>query len=247
MITYIKENKWAIILISFLAINIGWMIYSHKMNKDTIQLEESRYTLEQEVDEENSEDKIVNTEEKEAVQPVEVHTEKDSVSNDEVASTIELEVKEVPIYICGEVKMPGVYYMSTHAIINDVIKKCGGFTDDANQMAINLASAIVPNEKIIVPKMGEEIDKLMVSYENRERIESNSVSPQATMSQSTLININTATKEQLMTLNGIGEVKAIAIINYRQEKGVFNSVDEIKNISGIGEKTFEKIKQFITT
>ena len=62
-----------------------------------------------------------------------------------------------------------------------------------------------------------------------------------------LVNINTATKEQLMTLNGIGAVKAEAIIAYRQEKGRFDSIDEIMQISGIGDKTFEKIKQFITT
>ena len=248
MITYIKENKWVIILIGFIVINIGWMVYSNGMNKDTIQLEGSIHTLEQEVCTEDREDKITDMEEKEVVQPVEILIDNDSIPTDVNPSTIEiLEVEEVPIYICGEVKLPGVYYVPTDAIINDIIEICGGFTDEANQMAINLASSIVPNEKIIVPKIGEEIDKLMDSYDNRERIESSSVSSQATMSQSTLININTATKEELMTLNGIGEVKAVAIIDYRQEKGVFNSVDEIKNISGVGEKTFEKIKQFITT
>lgn len=248
MIGYVKENKWVIILISFIVLNIGWMIYSHGMKKDVIQLEKSSHSLEQKVYEENGEDTIVDAKEKEVDQALEVLVKNDSISAEEMPSIIEVvEIEEVPIYICGEVNNPGVYYVSTHAIINDIIEKSGGFTDEANQMAINLASQIVPNEKIIVPKIGEEIDKLIDSYDNRERIESSSVSPQATISQSTLINLNTATKEQLMTLNGIGEVKAAAIIAYRQEKGVFNSVDEIKNISGIGDKTFEKIKQFITT
>lgn len=248
MIGYVKENKWVIILISFIVLNIGWMIYSHGMKKDVIQLEKSSHSLEQKVYEENGEDTIVDAKEKEVDQALEVLVKNDSISAEEMPSIIEVvEIEEVPIYICGEVNNPGVYYVSTHAIINDIIEKSGGFTDEANQMAINLASQIVPNEKIIVPKIGEEIDKLIDSYDNRERIESSSVSPQAAISQSTLINLNTATKEQLMTLNGIGEVKAAAIIAYRQEKGVFNSVDEIKNISGIGDKTFEKIKQFITT
>ena len=243
MTAYIKENKWIIILISFIIINIGWMVYSHEMNQDTIQLEKGDLILTQkeyEISEEIRQDKIISTEEKEVVQPIEVR--------DEATSIIEMvEEVEVPVYICGEVRRPGVYYVPVHAIINDVIEKCGGFTDEADPIAINLASSIVPNEKIIVPKIGEEIDKLMDSYDNRERIESNFVLSQADRNQSILINLNTATKEQLMTLNGIGEVKAAAIVAYRQEKGMFNSVDEIKNISGIGEKTFEKIKQFITT
>lgn len=265
MITYIKKNKWIIILISFIVINIGCMIYNHEMNKDTIQLEENRHTIEQQVDGENKENKedkeyeeskedkgfkegnIVNVEEKEAVQLVEAVDQDEPSADNKGVATVEIEVEEVPIYICGEVKRPGVYYVPIYAIVNDVMEKCGGFTADANQVAINLASPITPNEKIIVPKMGEEIDKLADSYENRERIGLSSVSPEATVNQSTLISINTATKEELMTLNGIGEVKAVAIINYRQEKGLFNSIDEIKNISGIGEKTFEKIKQFITT
>lgn len=251
---YIKKNRWIIILISFIVINVGWMAYSRGMNKDIIQLGEKGIALEQKEYEENkevqeeSEDKRANTEGKEAASSLEVPDPNDTMSAEETTSYSTIaEVEEVPIYICGEVKAPGVYYVPTHAIINDVIEKGGGFTDEANQMAINLASQIVPNEKIIVPKVGEEIDKLMDSYDNRERIESNSVSSQAIISQNTLINLNTATKQQLMTLNGIGEVKAMAIIAYRQEKGIFSSVDEIKNISGIGGKTFEKIKQFITT
>ena len=248
MIGYVKENRWIIILISFIVLNIGWMIYSHGTKKDVIQLEERSYSLDQKVYEENEVDTIGAAKEIEVDQLIEVLAKNNSISVYETPSMIEVvEIEEVPIYICGEVKNPGVYYVSTHAIINDIIEKSGGFTDEANQMAINLASQIVPNEKIIVPKIGEEIDKLIDSYDNRERIESSSVSPQATTSQSTLINLNTATKEQLMTLNGIGEVKAAAIIAYKQEKGMFNSVDEIKNISGIGDKTFEKIKQFITT
>lgn len=245
MIEYVKENKWVIILISFIIINIAWGIYSHDTKKDVIQLDESSYSLEQKVYEENI---IIGTKAQEVIQSLETLDKNNPISASVMPPMIEeAEIEEVPIYICGEVKNPGVYYVSTHAIINDIVEKSGGFTDEANQMAVNLASQIVPNEKIIVPKIGEEIDKLIDSYDNRERIESSSVSPQATINQNPLINLNTATKEQLMTLNGIGEVKAAAIIAYRQEKGVFSSVDELKNISGIGDKTFEKIKQFITT
>lgn len=250
MITVIKKNKWIIILISFIVLNIGWMVYSNNVNKDSIQLENSSHSLALEVDEENIEE--IN-QEKEVIQPIDVLDERYSIDQEKVTEPVEIveveevKVEEVPVYICGEVRVPGVYYVSAYAIINEVVEKSGGFTDTADQTAINLASPIVANEKIIVPKIGEEIDKLADSYDNRERIESSSVSLQTSESQSMLINLNTATKEQLMTLNGIGEVKAMAILAYRQEKGIFNSIDEIKNISGIGEKTFEKIRQFITT
>lgn len=250
MITAIKKNKWIIILISFIVLNIGWMVYSNNVNKDSIQLENSSHSLALEVDEENREE--IN-QEKEVIQPIDVLDERYSIDQEKVTEPVEIveveevKVEEVPVYICGEVRVPGVYYVSAYAIINEVVEKSGGFTDTADQTAINLASPIVANEKIIVPKIGEEIDKLADSYDNRERIESSSVSLQTSESQSMLINLNTATKEQLMTLNGIGEVKAMAILAYRQEKGIFNSIDEIKNISGIGEKTFEKIRQFITT
>lgn len=250
MITAIKKNKWIIILISFIVLNIGWMVYSNNVNKDSIQLENSSHSLALEVDEENIEE--IN-QEKEVIQPIDVLDERHSIDQEKVTEPVEIvevkkvEVEEVPVYICGEVRVPGVYYVSAYAIINEVVEKSGGFTDTADQTAINLASPIVANEKIIVPRIGEEIDKLADSYDNRERIESSSVSLQTSESQSMLINLNTATKEQLMTLNGIGEVKAMAILAYRQEKGIFNSIDEIKNISGIGEKTFEKIRQFITT
>lgn len=247
MITAIKKNKWIIILISFIVLNIGWMVYSNNANNDSIQLENSSHSLALEVDEENIEE--IN-QEKEVIQPIDVLDERYSIDQEKVTEPVEIvevKVEEVPVYICGEVRVPGVYYVSAYAIINEVVEKSGGFTDTADQTAINLASPIVANEKIIVPKIGEEIDKLADSYDNRERIESSSVSLQTSESQSMLINLNTATKEQLMTLNGIGEVKAMAILAYRQEKGIFNSIDEIKNISGIGEKTFEKIRQFITT
>lgn len=143
-------------------------------------------------------------------------------------------------------KKPGVYYVQKDAIVNDIVAISGGFTDEANPLAVNLASPIKPNEKIIIPKQGEEIDKLMDSYDNIERATISLDEEVGTSEQDDKVHINIASKEEFMTLNGIGEVKAGAIIAYRQEKGGFSSIEEVKNISGIGEKTFEKIKPFIT-
>lgn len=160
----------------------------------------------------------------------------------------------VPIYICGEVQNPGVYYVKSTAIVNEVITLSGGFTASANQTAINLASPIIANEKIVIPKIGEEIDKLADSYDNIERPEASlqtrpdhKVNQKQALVNTSGININVASQEQLMTLPGIGEVKAAAIIAYREEVGGFSSKEELKNVSGIGDKTYEKLESLITT
>ena len=101
---------------------------------------------------------------------------------------------------------------------------------------------------------GEQIDKLIESYDNIEgnaEVPNNSDSNMSTIdyvadTHSTCVNINTASKEILMSLPGIGEVKATAIIAYRQEYGRFNTKEELKNVSGIGDKTYEKLAQLIT-
>lgn len=258
------QYKWPILMIALVVLNIGWMIYDKQQKQEGILIEEisieSTDTVEKEqdvylLDTENDTyiDKHINEQVSNSVESVqEIKT-----IQSEVAET----VKQVPIYICGEVTHEGVYYVAPDAIIDDVIECAGGFTRDADRTVINLASPIRPNEKIIIPKQGQEIDKIEDSYENRERLEtltsseyniqSNSVSSTSneinTRTNSERVNINTATKNELMNLTGIGEVKAEAIIAYRQEQGGFKNIEEIKQISGIGQKTFEKLKQFITT
>ena len=143
----------------------------------------------------------------------------------------------VPVYVCGAVKVPGVYYVTATAIVDEVIRLSGGFSEEADITAINLAASIVPNEKIIVPKIGEEIDKTVTSYDNKEESHTR---------ESVLVNINTANSTELMSLPGIGEVKAKAIIDYRETVRTFGSVDELKEVSGIGDKTFDKLKTLIT-
>lgn len=152
--------------------------------------------------------------------------------------------EQVPVYICGEVNIPGVYYVPATAIIDDVIRKCGGFTPTANETAVNLASPIVPHAKIVIPAQGEQIDKLVESYDN---IEGNERIEQKVEAASTMININTADSEALKALPGIGDVKAAAIIAYREANGGFESKEEIKNVTGIGDKTYEKLAPLITT
>lgn len=166
----------------------------------------------------------------------------------QVAESVATEIPEeipttIPVYICGAVRQPGVYYVEAKALLQDVLGLCQGVEAEADLSALNLASGLVAHEKIYVPKKGEEIDKNRVSYDNKESLLNEGTQ---LLGATDCININTASKEELMTLSGIGEAKANEIINYRTTVHLFQSIDQITEVSGIGDKTFEKIKQSIT-
>lgn len=160
------------------------------------------------------------------------------------------EMKLVPIYICGQVISPGVYNVPITAILDDVIKVCGGLTEEADLLQINLAEPITPHQKIYIPKEGEEIDKTLYSYDNikaqYDTQKTNISGQEEEAMQGELININTADEKKLCDLPGIGPAKAEAIINYRETHGSFSSIDELTNVDGIADKTLEKLKSRIT-
>ena len=183
----------------------------------------------------------------------------DEIISDKDLTCTDTSVKEVtiPVYICGEVKNPGVYEVNCENLINDIVNLAGGLTEEADPKAVNLASQISSNQMVIIPKIGEELSDIhsttciseQNTYENE--IGEQGYSDKGTLYsesnvESNIININTADKELLMSLPGIGEVKANAIIEYRESVGRFYSTSDIKNVSGIGEKTFEKLAKLIT-
>lgn len=126
------------------------------------------------------------------------------------------------VEVKGEVYRPGIYIILEGSRVNDLIFLCGGFTSNAVTSNINLARII---------KDGELIN---INAKEKENIANN------------LININTASVEQLMELVGIGETKARGIISYRNDVGKFGVIEDIMNVSGISSALFEKIKDFIT-
>lgn len=128
----------------------------------------------------------------------------------------------------GAVYNPGVYQMEKEDRVIDVIIKAGGLLDTADVYQVNLAKSVYDEMEIIVPKQGEII---LNSYKSE---------------QNGKVNINRASVTELITLSGIGEEKAKAIIKYRDKNGDFRSIEEIINVSGIAEGTFEKIKDNIT-
>lgn len=139
----------------------------------------------------------------------------------------------VYIHICGAVKKPGVYVFDREPRVIEVVEKAGGFTKKADQTSLNLAETVGDGVKLDVAVKGKR--------EGQPQ-------PEKTVSGSPdgKVNINTATREELMTLNGIGESKASQIISYREANGNFKKVEDIMNISGIKEGVFSKIKDRIT-
>ena len=158
--------------------------------------------------------------------------EEDGVSQQEVNST----QSHLYVDIGGEVMKPGVYEVSDGTRLFEVIDKAGGLTEDADIDGINRAETVQDGQKIMIGRHGENPD------ENRDSYSANNV----TDSGEGTVNINTADAAALQTIPGIGPSKADRIIEYRESEGKFNEIDDIKNISGIGNKTFESIKEYIT-
>lgn len=138
--------------------------------------------------------------------------------------TNDITIQYYYVDIKGEIILPGVYLVNSNCLIKDIIDMAGGLTPDADITNINLAEGISNNQMIIIPSQDKKIEQ----------------------NNNKLININTATKEQLMQLESIGESKANNIIAYRTKNGLFKSIEELKNVSGIGNEIYKKIKDFIT-
>lgn len=165
----------------------------------------------------------------------------------ETSPEVTPEPSTVSVYICGEVNSPGVYEVTAGSIINDVVQEAGGFTDQAASERLNLVYVIDSNISIYIPGEDEVYEQSEIIRSDGETIwgQGQSQSGQDEGSSlGTAVNINTATLDQLMTLPGIGQVTAQAIIDYR-EITPFTTIDDIMNVSGIGEAKFNRIREFI--
>lgn len=145
---------------------------------------------------------------------------------------------EIYVHVCGYVKKPGVYHLHFGARTQEAIDAAGGFSEKANQTAWNLAEVLQDGMQIYVPSKDEAKEAL-----NEEQSSQKDLS--ASQRKDT-VNINRASKEDLVTLPGIGESRADAIIARREEKGTFTSIEEIKDVAGIGDGIFNRIKDLIT-
>ena len=193
-------------------------------------------------------------------------------SNNELDSTLNtplvIETNEenendyIYVEVKGAVNSPGVYKLDNDNIINDVISLAGGFKKDAYTNNINL-STHVKDEMLIYVYTKSEYKKI----EDNKQVESNNIIMQkeiintcinngesiiitgediTVVNSNDLVNINTASKEELTSLNGIGDAKANAIIEYRNTNGLFSSIEDLLKVSGISQSLYVKIKAYIT-
>ena len=163
------------------------------------------------------------------------------------------------VEIRGAVNKPGVYEMPSFSVVNDVIGVASGLKEDAYTDNINLSQTVEPNMVINIYTTKEyakyNASNLLAgcyeqSYDISNCLDGYSLimtnSEKAQNNEKTLVNINTADKNTLMSLTGIGEAKASAIIDYRESQGNFKNIIEIKNVRGIGDTLYEQIKDYLT-
>jgi len=148
----------------------------------------------------------------------------------------------IVVYVCGEVQNPGVYEFTEGTRIVSAIEMAGGFSEEAARDFLNLARVMSDGERIEVPSVCEVSEGLAGSGDEVYTISGEGSS---TTGKELSVNINTASKEELMELPGIGESRALSIIAYREEHGFFESIEEIMLVSGIKEGAFAKIKAYI--
>lgn len=148
--------------------------------------------------------------------------------------------EKIIIHITGEVNNEGIVKINSNSRLIDAIEAAGGLTENADISKINLAYIVSDGQKIYIPNVNDLIEEYIDS-EAGEGV----IVEDINSSKKTLININTATQTELETLTGIGASTALKIINYRNENGKFKNIEEIKNVSGIGDAKYEAIKDNI--
>mgnify|MGYP004611586479 CR=1 FL=1 len=151
--------------------------------------------------------------------------------SEETEETEETEATQICVYVCGQVQAPGVYYLDAGSRICDAVSAAGGCLDTADICAVNQAERLVDGSRIYIPQEGETA--VSISTGDIPQVDG-------------LVHLNRADKETLMTLPGIGETKADAILEYRDSHGGFTKKEELMDIPGIKDGVFRKIEDYIT-
>ncbi len=163
----------------------------------------------------------------------ESNQEKDNRKTD--PATEQKPITYVAVYICGAINKEGVYEVPENSRIEEVVALAGFYREDAAKNYLNLAEKVVDGQRLYVPTIQEieagEIEEIKEDGQSNRGINK--------------VNINTASMEELMTLTGIGEAKALSIIQYREEQGPFQKIQDIQNISGIKAGVYTKIEEQI--
>ncbi|HWP30910.1 MAG TPA: helix-hairpin-helix domain-containing protein [Fimbriimonadales bacterium] len=154
-----------------------------------------------------------------------------------------------PIHVAGAVKNPSVIYVTDETLVIEAIEEVGGATKNADTNQINLAAKLVPNTQLYIPEKGEEIspDELGIyAAKASPPSSSRAITRSESAHSGGLININTATEQELEELPGIGPVTAKRIVEYRLQTGGFKNVEQLLEVKGIGPKKLAAIRPFVT-
>lgn len=219
-----KQKVIVVIIISIIAIGIYYIVYAKDSEIFTTK-EENIEIIDKQND--NETENHSNAE-----------TNKESIETNE----------KVIVHISGAVNIEGIVELEENSRIADAIEKAGGLKENADMDKINLAYIIEDGMKVYIPTKGENKTEEYVTTEsgiNAEDIQQEK-SNTTVSKQASKVNINTATQAELESLPGIGPSTALKIIEYRKEKGKFKSIEDIKEVSGIGESKFNQIKSLIS-
>nr|WP_295604086.1 helix-hairpin-helix domain-containing protein [uncultured Terrisporobacter sp.] len=181
-----------------------------------------------------TEESTVSDENKNNDKKEKIEDEKENISN-----------KEITVYVSGEVNKSGVVTLKEGDRLAVAVEKLGGTTKKADLNNINLAIRVKDEEHYIIPKIGDAKQEDLKDVNNTKDIENAEIKNENTAKDSSKININTATLEELDKLPGVGEATANKIISHREENGQFKNIEDIKNVNGIGDKKFENMKELI--
>ncbi len=153
-----------------------------------------------------------------------------------------VEPKTILVHIAGEVKSQGMVEVKEGARINDVIEEAGGTTEKADLSKVNLAYRVEDGQKIYIPSKSQAKENVEITTNSAGE---NVIEGTTSEKSSGRVNINTANAESLETLPGIGESTALKIITYRETNGKFKTIEELKNVPGVGSAKYEAIKDYI--
>lgn len=177
------------------------------------------------------------------IKAVYIYYEKNNTEQISISNFIENETEDekdntkIKVYITGEVKNQGVIELEEGDRIADAIEKAGGQTEQASLKNVNLAYQLEDGQKIYIPNINDTETEIIDDG-------ASGVVDDATIKQ-TVVNINKADEKELQSLNGIGESLATSIVQYRKENGKFETIEDLKNVPGIGDSKFENIKEYI--
>ena len=267
-----NKNVWIILIVVFLI--VLYIVTEKILNNNNLEIEqdnEDEIISNQENTNENIEINLT----EESVNEIEEENIAESESTHETQNTQEIQDEQedkqiyknaennekIYVYITGEVNNPGVVLLNSGSRIVDAIEAAGGVTNKANISKVNLVYVLQDGMKVNIPnntdlKNNENFEYITMSSGDEKNDANTGNSSTTITSESSssknesafkisIVNINTATQTELETLPGIGPSLALRIVNYRKENGKFSSIEDIKNVSGIGEAKYEDIKNYI--